>query len=164
MPTLEISTTRFGPVTIEESKIIHFVAPVLGFDEVQQYTLLDHADNSPFKWLQAIGKPDLAFVVTNPKFFSIPYEFALPEDAVVRLGIKSAQEVLVFTIVNIPAENPGFMTANLMAPIVINETNLQAMQLILQDPGLSTKVRLLPDADEKQQIETAASSHDSGKG
>lgn len=164
MSQIQITTSRFGTVTVEEKTILEFVSPILGFEHLKRYVLLDHAENSPFKWLQAVEDANLAFVVTNPKFFGIPYEFALPEDAVEKLAIETAEDVIVFTIVNIPDDNPAMMTANLLAPLVLNQNNLQAMQVILQDPQLSTRTRLLPDSVLKNQPQTSAAPLEHGKG
>lgn len=153
MVTIEINTTRFGTVAVEEASILDFTSPLLGFEHIKKYVLLDHAENSPFKWMQAVEDPDLAFVVTNPKFFGIPYEFTLPEDAVEKLAAKQAEDILVFTIVNIPNDNPMLMTANLLAPIVVNQTNLRAMQAVLQDAQFSTRTPLLPNAQEQNKAE-----------
>lgn len=90
-------------------------------------------------------KPDLAFVVTNPRFFGIEYAFSLPDSVSERLGIHSSEEVLVLTIVNIPKGNPEQMTANLLGPLVVNEKTLQAMQVVLNNTEYSTKTRLLDD-------------------
>lgn len=163
MSTVQINTSRFGLVEVEEKNILAFIAPILGFEHIKKYVLLDHAENSPFKWLQAVEDENLAFVVTNPKFFAIPYEFALPEDAVEKLKVTSADDVLVFTIVNIPNENPAQMTANLLAPIVVNQITMEAMQMVLQDPNLSTRTRLLPDDGGNKQATAQSTSSNQGK-
>lgn len=164
METVRIETSRFGALEIPKSHVITFISPILGFDHLTEYVLLDHADNSPFKWLQSTQDPELAFVVTNPKLFAIAYEFVLPDDAVEKLGVKTAEDVLVFTIVNVPTDNPARMTANLLAPVVVNQNALTAMQVVLQDPKLSTRTRLLPDKAEDGEPRQEVSSGQSGKG
>ncbi len=165
MTIRQIETSRFGTVEVEEAKILCFVAPILGFEHLKNYVLLERKENFPFTWLQSPEDPELAFVLTNPKFFAIPYEFALPDEAVEQLGIEKAEDVQVFTIVNIPNDDPTKMTANLLAPVVINQLNFQAMQVILQDASLSTRTRLLPDKTGQAATETpASSSKPSGKG
>ncbi|MGE0201822.1 MAG: flagellar assembly protein FliW [Candidatus Melainabacteria bacterium] len=141
-----ITTSRFGDVEVQEDRIIRFQEPLLGFEDLDTFVLLDHAADSPFKWLQSAQNPDLAFVVTNPRFFGIEYAFTLPDNVSERLGIHSPEEVLVLTIVNIPQGNPEQMTANLMGPLIIHEKTLQAMQVVLNDTGFSTKTRLLDDS------------------
>jgi flagellar assembly factor FliW len=145
-----IQTSRFGELTIDEDRIFKFSSPILGFEEIDEYVLLDHADDSPFNWLQAVSLPELAFVVTNPQLFGIPYEFVLPDEASEQLSLTRPEDAMVLTIVNIPAEDPQAMTANLLGPIVINTANQQAAQVILSDSEFATKTPLLDrgDADE----------------
>jgi len=145
MATQTVPTSRFGEIQVETDRVISFVEPVLGFNESKEYILLDHAENSPFKWLQSLQEPDLAFVVTNPRFFGIDYEFTLEDEFVDKLAIESAEEPLVLTIVNIPSGNPSLMTANLMGPVVINQSTRNAMQVVLVNSDYTTKTRLLPD-------------------
>jgi len=146
MTKLRLETSRFGTVEVEEGLVLTFVSPILGFETHKRFVVLDHSDNSPFKWLQSVDDPALAFVITNPKFFAIPYEFMLPDEASEKLEAKQAEDLLVFTIVNIPSEQPALMTANLLAPVVVNQKNLYTMQVVLQNSEFSTRTRLLPDS------------------
>jgi flagellar assembly factor FliW len=157
MSMMTIHTSRFGPVEVNPDTILQFVGPILGFENDTRYVLLNHAENSPFKWLQSLENPDLAFVVTNPNFFGLTYEFVLPDEATQKLDVQHADDILVLTIVNIPNDNPGLMTANLLAPVVVNQKNLRAMQVILQDPQFSTRTRLLPDVEQEEKASGASS-------
>lgn len=145
MGTKQIQTSRFGTIEVDEALVLKFEQPILGFDEHKEFVILDHAENSPFKWLQSASMPDLAFVITNPKLFGIDYEFTVPDDVCQKLNIEKSEEILVVTIVSIPAEDPQKMTANLLGPIIINEKTRQAMQVVLNDTDFSTKTRLIND-------------------
>ena len=63
---MRIETTRFGPMEIDEQKIIHFPSGLLGFSETKDFIIFDHDQDVPFKWLQAICEPDLAFLIMEP--------------------------------------------------------------------------------------------------
>ncbi len=143
--TETIQTARFGDVAVEEDRLICFVEPILGFAGSSRYVILDHSEDSPFKWLQSADEPELAFVVTNPQFFNIPYEFELTDEHAAQLGLTTAEDALVLTIVNIPQGDPAKMTANLLGPIIINQSQRKAMQVVLSDSSYSTKTRLIPD-------------------
>lgn len=145
MTDLMIETTRFGGVTLPEERLLHFLSPILGFEGSLRYVLLDHGEGSPFKWMQSVDEAELAFVVTHPQWFGLDYVLELPDEAVARLELDSPEDVLVVTIVNIPAENPARMTTNLLGPIVINQRTRQAMQVVLHDSRYGTKTRLIPD-------------------
>ncbi len=152
-----IQTARFGEVSVDEERVIQFIEPILGFSDSARYVILDHAEDSPFKWLQSADDPELAFVVTNPKLFGIDYEFALSDETAEHLTLHSAEDALVMTIVNIPQEDPSKMTTNLLGPIVVNQASRKALQVVLHDSGYSTKTRLIPDEVLQQQPKGAPS-------
>jgi flagellar assembly factor FliW len=60
-----VQTTRFGAVDVDEERIIHFPAGLLGFSSYRRYALLQPDDQGIFFWLQSIEAPDLAFVVSG---------------------------------------------------------------------------------------------------
>jgi flagellar assembly factor FliW len=164
MAEVTIHTARFGDINVDESRIITFLSPIFGFDGLTKYVVLDHSDDSPFKWLQSTEDTDLAFVVTNPKFFGIPYEFAISEEVAEQLDIQNSEDALVLNIVNIPQDNPGKMTANLLGPVVMNQNAMKAMQIVLSDSEFSTKTRLIPDDVLEQQPSSSSTGLPSGKG
>jgi flagellar assembly factor FliW len=142
----QVETVRFGQVAVESNAIIEFVRPILGFEHLKEFALFDHDEDSPFKWLQSLEDPNLAFVVTNPTLFGLKYEFHLPSDACELLGLQSAEDTQVLTIVTIPDDVPAHMTANLLAPIVFHNDTHQAMQIVIEgEDAYTTKVRLIPD-------------------
>ncbi len=145
MGHIKISTTRFGEIEVDEKLIVSFSEPILGFENENRFIILDHSEDSPFKWFQSVDSPGLAFVITNPKLFGIDYEFSLSEEVAKKLSLTSADDALVVTIVNIPQNNPGLMTANLLGPIIINEKNKMAVQHVLSESKFDTKTRLIPD-------------------
>jgi flagellar assembly factor FliW len=141
-----LSTERFGEVHVKPSNTLEFVQPILGFEQAREFVLIDHDDDSPFKWLQAVENEGLAFITTNPTIFGIEYDFTLPQEACNAIGLTKAEDAQVLTLITIPNNVPTAMTVNLAAPIVFNETNRKAMQLVLPDEaGYSTKVRLISE-------------------
>jgi flagellar assembly factor FliW len=142
---LQLETERFGEITVRAEDIIRFVKPILGFEHLTQFTLIDHDEDSPFQWLQSLEDASLAFVVTNPTLFNLPYDFTLPEDACTALGLHHAEEASVLTLVTVPDHEPIKMTVNLLGPIVYNTKSREGMQVILDPQQYSTKVRLIPD-------------------
>jgi flagellar assembly factor FliW len=150
---MKIETVRFGEVDVPDERVIQFVEPILGFEDSESYILLDHAPDSPFHWLQSVQDPDLAFVVTHPKLFNLPYDITLTDEVGDKLALTNPDDVLILNIVNIPADDPAGMTANLLGPIVINQNSGRAMQVVLNDNTYSTKVRLIPDTSTQTQEE-----------
>ena len=61
-----IQTSRFGTIEAPEEKGISISGGLLGFPESTRYLMLDHDQDSPFKWLQSMDEGEVAFVVTDP--------------------------------------------------------------------------------------------------
>lgn len=128
---MKIQTTRFGEVEIVESSCFEMISPILGYENENQFVIIEHKEKSNFKWLQSTKTPNLAFAITMPGFFGIEYVFELPDTTQEELGIEDADDIVVFNIVIIPHENPRASTVNLLAPIIFNVKNQKASQVIL---------------------------------
>ena len=133
-----IKTTRFGDVEVSKDAIFELKSPILGYNDELEYVLIEHDENSNFKWFQSTTSPELAFVVTMAGFFGIDYVYELQEETQDELKIESAEDILTFNIVLIPAENPRESTINLLAPLVLNIKTNKGSQVILT--GSSFKV------------------------
>lgn len=152
-----IETTRFGKIEIDENLIFNFIKPILGYDHLKKFILLDHTTESPFKWLQSIDDSTVAFPVTFPELFNIEYEYVIPKEDADILEITSVDQLLSFNIARIPAGNPALSTINLLAPIIVNAETKNAIQLVLTDTNYSVKEKLfdetktsaIPTAEEK---------------
>jgi flagellar assembly factor FliW len=79
--------------------------------------------------------------MVNPFLLIEDYEIEISEETVVRLEIENAEDVSLYSILTIP-ENVEEITANLLAPIVINTANNKAAQEILNDERYSIKHKL----------------------
>lgn len=135
---MTIQTTRFGQVEITQDDLIEFREGVLGFAGLHKFVLLDDPTDEVFAWLQSCERPEIAFPILEPEFFSNNYKFNLTKSDMEALQIKSLDRVKVFCIVTIP-EDPTQMTANLKAPILINIPERIARQCVLQDNNLAIR-------------------------
>lgn len=128
---MKIQTTRFGEIDIDDSSCFEMVSPILGYDNEKKFVLIEHGDNSSFKWFQSLITPDLAFVVSLAGLFGIDYSYELPEDIQDKLEIKAAEDVLTVNVVVIPPGKPKESTINLLAPLVFNVNTKKGAQIIL---------------------------------
>ena len=143
---MQITTTRFGEIVIDDNLIFVFVQPIIGYNKLSKYVLIEHKENSAFKWLQSIEDPALAFPVTSPAFFNIDYQFEIPTEMAEQIELTSADSLISLNIVTIPAANPQKATINLLAPIIINAANKQGMQIILSNSNYPVKYSLFADS------------------
>ncbi|CQR70455.1 Flagellar assembly factor FliW [Sporomusa ovata DSM 2662] len=138
-----IQSTRFGQLEIADSELIYFPHAIPGFPEETMFAFLPFQPDSPFAFLQSAKEPDLAFVIVQPFTFFKEYSFTLDDIVVAELGLSDENTPGIFNIVRIPDQTEE-MTANLLAPIIINWENGKAMQIVLEKSSYTVRHRLFP--------------------
>jgi flagellar assembly factor FliW len=140
---IKITSRILGEIEFGEDQIIEVPSGMIGFPEWRRYILMPFADpDVPFMCWQCVDNVALCFVVIEPALIYPDYEVALPVEEFEDIELKSALQGSVYVVVTVP-ENPRDMTANLMGPIVINQSARKAKQLVLTDPRYTTKHRVL---------------------
>lgn len=132
---MKINTVRFGELEIDEKRIFKFTLPIIGFNELKEFIILDLNKDNFFKWLQSVEDPALAFPVVSVFSMDIDYSIDLPDNVIDALKIQSAESLLVMNVASIPQDNPQGATINLLAPLVFNVDELLAGQVILSGSG-----------------------------
>ena len=128
---LNVDTSRFGPVTVAEDKVIHFSKGLPGFVSQRRYILLDHDKDGHFKWLQSVDDPALAFLLTNPNAYRADYTVPLRRAEIEELGISDPESVVTLVMVCVSQGEKRQVSLNLKGPVVFNSTNMRAMQCIV---------------------------------
>lgn len=141
----KVQTVRFGEIEVEESKIVRFKEGIPAFEEEKEFLIIPYDEESPYVFLQSLKTPELAFLMTMPFVFFPEYEIEIDDDSISELEIEKQEDVLIYSLITIPAGNIKSMTTNLMAPIVINQVNLQGKQIILDKNKYKTKHRLFQE-------------------
>lgn len=126
-------STRFGAFEVQDERVLIFPSGILGFPEWTKYVLLDHDTDAPFKWLQCMEAPQLAFVVLDPAFFKHDYQIQIPLDALIEIQKQDSDELSVVTVLTIPSHDPSAVTANLRGPLVMNHRTRLCKQLVLSE-------------------------------
>jgi flagellar assembly factor FliW len=134
---MKIKTTRFGEIEVDQGKVIHFPEGIIGFQEVKNYLLIGKKERMVM-WLQAVDKPEIAFIVVNPFLFESTYDPKLSRQDLEFLKITDVVDINILSIVVVP-KNPQEMTANLLGPIVVNTKEKLGRQVILTEGNYSVK-------------------------
>lgn len=135
-----IETTRFGTIDIDETRVLEFPGGLLGFPTARRYALVQTTPESVFLWLQSLDAPELAFVVCDPLAFVPDYRVGIRSDDLSTLEIAEVRDSQVFVIVN---KVDGFLTANLLGPLVVGVTSRKGRQVVLSDRRYGTRHRLM---------------------
>ncbi len=138
----KITTTRFGEIEEPEGKILHFAAGLPAFEDEHEFIIVPYDEESPYVFLQSASTPDLAFLMTIPFIFFPDYEFRLEDDVLESLALENQEDLLLYTLLTIPGSDIREMTANLLAPIVINSRTNEGRQIVLDKSAYQTKHKL----------------------
>lgn len=137
---MEIETSRFGRLGVDEERIMTFPRGLLGFPDRQRFALIQTGEENYFFWLQCVEDPNLAFVVTDPSIFFKEYTVPIREEAREELALHDTGQAQIFVICNRVDE---WLTGNLLGPIVVNAENRLAMQVVLTEKKWTTRQPLL---------------------
>jgi flagellar assembly factor FliW len=137
---LIIENTRFGAIEIKDEKIITMKRGIPGFPGRNRFVMLNREESHPFLWYQCVDDPKLAFVLLNPFLLKPDFSFDFnPILSEMSWQTDETSSLAIFIIVNASSGDPAKMTANLMAPLIINTKRYEAIQHILQDGVYSHK-------------------------
>lgn len=121
-------TRDFGPVELDDDKVITFVQPILGFESYKKYALLhDEELGAQFSWLQSLEEPGLCFILADPAGLIPDYDPHLPAHVAEALG---SGDCGCWAITAIPSD-PRRATVNLKSPVVVNPDTRRGMQVVL---------------------------------
>jgi flagellar assembly factor FliW len=149
---MKFKTTRFGEIEFPGEVVMTFPDGVLGFPAANRYILLEHdAEGSPFKWLQSIDDPALAFIVIDPLTINPRYLFEIDVDTARIIGQSKPDQCAVMSIVNVPHDNPLRMSANLKAPLVVNVETRVGRQIILGSQAYSINTPIFAEVSEVEE-------------
>ena len=132
---MKLTTVRFGEIDIDESRIFDFVLPLIGFDMLKKFVILEPNKETLFKWLQSVEDPGLAFPIISVSNLNFDYTIDLPDNVVEALKITNVESLLVMNITSIPQDDPKGTTINLLAPLVFNIDTQTAGQVELSGSG-----------------------------
>ncbi|MDR3556400.1 MAG: flagellar assembly protein FliW [Syntrophobacteraceae bacterium] len=94
---MQVNTSRFGTIQIEEKELITFPWGIPGFESLKSFVLLEYK-NGPFQWLQSVEDPGVAFVVCAPDFLGMVY--SAPEAKKKLIGLKREDDLVMLNIVS----------------------------------------------------------------
>ena len=149
---MQIETSRFGALTIDTHKTLTFPEGLPGFEECHLFAVLPHhmaegGKGSPFVWLQSLERGDLAFLAIEPHSVFPDYAPRVPRAELDSLCLtEDAAMPRLYSLLTVPAGDPSGITANLMAPVLINSSTRIAKQVVLNTDQYGLRHRLIPAA------------------
>ena len=142
---MTIQTKHFGEIEVTDDDVLEFIGGVPGFDGTK-YVILNNSnqENNPFVWLQSMEDPNIALVLVNTFMLYPDYAPDVDDELLKDLEFSQREELVVFNVMVIP-EKVEDMTVNLKAPIIINNTNHKAIQVICDNSDYEIKHKVYGD-------------------
>jgi flagellar assembly factor FliW len=143
--TIVVQSTRFGELEVSVDSQIELPCGLIGFPSFTKFIMLEH--KPPFYWLHSIEDAGLAFVVIDGAELLQNYNISIPYDDK-DIDLKKEDDFATLVVVTV-RPNPAETTANLKAPVFVNLRNRKGIQVIFDDPKLTTRFPLFSIAEEK---------------
>ncbi len=118
---------------------IHLAAPMPGFPAHRRFALVRLNEEGLLYAFTSIDNPELRFLVVPPDPFFADYTPEIPDEALALLGYPDAEDLLLMLVITAGKEATA---ANLMAPIVINQVNRMAVQVVLSGSDMPVRAIL----------------------
>lgn len=127
---MNVSTTRFGSVTVDESDVLHFVDGLIGMEQCRRWVLLADASNPALGWLQSTERAEIALAVVSPRRFVPGYAVRVARRDIEPLGLDNLDDAQVLVIVG---QADGALALNLKAPLVLHLAGRLGRQIVARD-------------------------------
>jgi flagellar assembly factor FliW len=138
-------TKYWGLLDYTEDSVIDFPAGIPGFEQEQQFILVEQQALDPLVFLQSLATPALCFLALHVRVVCPDYKFRMSEEDLEVLGIPGTRQppigpdLACLTLIHIEEKD---ITANLLAPIVIHVPARRGMQAILAGTDYSHQHRI----------------------
>lgn len=137
-----LENTRFGAIEYATEDVFHFKEGLIGFANLTQFLLLAHKQDSPFRWLQSIDEPALAFLTAYPSHYISDFALDVDDAVAADLGLNETSSAAVLATVTIPQGKPNELTINLAGPIIVNLETRIGKQLVVEGDSHALKHRV----------------------
>ncbi len=130
---MKLTTRHFGELEFDESIVYHFPNGLFGFEELHDFIIIDDKDTEPLRWLLSVENPNVGFAVVDAK--------VLAPELYSELEAQERNSSSMFVVL-VLRQDPEPVTANLKAPIVMNNSNRSGKQLVLNSDKYSTDYKI----------------------
>lgn len=133
---MTVKSKLFGEVKIDEDEIFTFPSGILGFPDKKRFVFLKTSNYKPLgnveiEFFHSVEDDDLVFATCDPQSIAPDFSIIASEDEVSDIELKNPEDAIVRVVLTL-SKNPENITANLLAPLVINARNKLGKQMVLE--------------------------------
>ena len=141
---IKVNSVTFGEMEFEEKDCFVFEKGIPGLLGIKRYVVIDNPEMAPFKWLQACESPFLSLMTLDPLLLNPNYKVTLTYEHDKYLGGHDLADMQIMSLVVVP-DDPRQMTANLLAPIVLNTKTHMGAQIVIDGTKDLLRVKVIKD-------------------
>lgn len=142
MKIKKIKTDYFGDVEYREEELLTFPDGLFGFEAITRYLpFCLEEDDSSLLLLQAVERPEIAFLAINPVFLLPDYAPRLTVEELNFLGVSDPGELCYYAICVVCSDYLD-SSVNLKCPLAINPDTRKGIQVIMSDTPYKYRHRL----------------------
>ena len=137
---MKVTTKVFGEITIDDERIITFPNGIIGFPDLTRFAMVHDSEKGPdsIHWLQSLDEPAFAMPVMDPLIVCPDYNPEVDDELLTHIGKLDPAEMLVLVTVTVPKDVTQ-MSVNLRGPIIVNATERNATQVIVEGDDYQVK-------------------------
>ena len=138
---MKVQSLRFGEIDVPDDKVISMIRPILGFEKLRTFCLIEVDELKPLLWFQSTEDEAISFLVINPRLLVPDYGIKINSNEIKELNVEEVSSVETYTVVTVPEDNQE-ISVNLQGPILINTENNRAKQLVLVNSGYEIQQKI----------------------
>ncbi len=142
---IQLVSTRFGDIEVDEAKAIVFPRGIIGFPDAKRYALLYPNGHGKVAWLQSLEVPGLAFPVVDGAMLGDNYPEPGPTQLAQSAGLGTTD---LAVLVVVAVQKGSGLIANMLAPLVIDLETRSGAQIVLDPQRYSAAAQLRPPSRE----------------
>ena len=146
---MQLQTKSFGILDYDPKSVIHIREGMLGVAKLKDYLLIENPDTEPFKILQSLDDPYVAFPMVDPRLLDPGYQCEVTSEDMGSLELEGSSDAVILAVTVIP-EDPAQSTVNLKAPLLINQRKMIGKQVVLTESCYGTMQFLMSPPDRYQ--------------
>jgi flagellar assembly factor FliW len=133
----ELLTKYFGLIEYPEEAVIEFPSGLPGFEDETTFLMMEPVASAPLTFLQSLRQPGLCFLAMPIQSLDPDYRAAITFEDLESLGLSTGRQPFIgaeiWCLAVIAVAKTGHVTANLLAPVIINRLNRRGVQAIRID-------------------------------
>ena len=136
MTTTRSASRPLGDIMTDPSlglPTIDMAVPMPGFPALREFVLVRLHDQGLLYAFTSLDNPELRFLVAPPEPFFPDYAPEIDESVLAALNTKDPNRLLLLVVISAGVDDT---TANLLAPIVVDQDSRRAMQVVLTGSGM----------------------------